>query len=142
MTVKYHPFTLLLIALVAATACTPDEIDSGQIVLERYRERVAMRTADLLQNCQEDVIEQAVLRADSMLRDRATRMQRVEGRPPRPNRPGVPPVKELSQPLPLRPLFPFEIRFDTLLRDSLFQDSLRVDSLDRGLFPVIPIEDI
>lgn len=140
MTVKYHPLTLLLIALVMATACSPEEIDSGQIVLERYRERVAGRKADLLKDCQEDVIEEASRRADSMLLDRAARMRRVEGRPPRPNRPGTPPVKELSQPLPLRPLFPFEIRFDTLLRDSLFQDSLRTDSLERGLFPEIDIE--
>lgn len=142
MTARYHPLTLLLIALVAATACAPEEIDSGQIVLERYRERVADREATLLQDCQEDVIEEAIRRADSLLLDRAARMRRVEGRPPRPNRPGTPPVKELSQPLPLRPLFPFEIRFDTLLRDSLYQDSLRVDSLERGLFPKIPIEEL
>ena len=68
-------------------------------------------------------------------------MRRIEGRPAKPNRPGAPPVKELSQPLPLRPLFPFEIRFDMLLRDSLFQDSLRVDSLEQGLFPEIPVEE-
>lgn len=142
MTIKYHPFTLLLIALVVATACSPEEINSEQVVLERYRERVAGRKADLLKDCQEDVIQAAIERADSLLLDRAARMRRVEGRPPRPNRPGTPPVKELSKPLPLRPLFPFEIRFDTLLRDSLFQDSLRVDSLEQGLLPEIPIEEL
>ncbi|MEL7159390.1 MAG: hypothetical protein AAFN92_01420 [Bacteroidota bacterium] len=61
-------------------------------------------------------------------------MRRIEGRPPRPHRPGEPEVKELSAPLPLRPLFPFEIRFNTLLRDSLYRDSLRIDSIGRGLF--------
>lgn len=139
MTVKYHPLTLLLIALMAATACAPEEVDSDEVVLERYRERIADREAGILRDCQEDVIEEALRRADSLLLDRARRMRRIEGRPPRPDRPGAPPVKELSQPLPLRPLFPFEIRFDTLLRDSLYQDSLRTDSLERGLFPVIPL---
>jgi hypothetical protein len=141
MTVKYHPLTLVLIGLVAATACTPEEIDSGRVVLEQFRERVAAREADMLLDCQEKVIEEATRRADSLLLDRARRMRRIEGRPPRPYRPGMPPVKELSQPLPLRPLFPFEIRFDTLLRDSLFQDSLRTDSLEQGLLPVVPVED-
>jgi len=141
MTAKYNPFVLLVITLIAATACTPEEVDTEKIVQERFRQRVAQRRADLLKDCREEVIDRATLLADSLLRNRARRMRRIEGRPPKPNRPGTPPVKQLSQPLPLRPLFPFEIRFDTLLRDSLFQDSLRVDSLERGLVPEMLIKE-
>lgn len=110
-------------------------------MLENFRARAEQLTAAVLRDCREEVLAAATLRADSLLVDRANRMRRVEGRPPRPNRPGAPPVKQLTRPLPLRPLFPFEIRFDTLLRDSLYADSLRIDSIDRGLLPVIPLKD-
>lgn len=103
------------------------------VIRERVADRIQALTASLLEDCEEDVLETATRRADSLLIDRARRLQRLDGRPPKPNRPGEPVVKELSSPLPLRPLFPFEIRFDTILRDSLFQDSLRIDSLDRGV---------
>jgi len=134
------PLTLVLILLVVATACTPEVVDSTALVYERYRERAEALTKNLLDECQKDVIDEALERADSLLIDRARRMRRIEGRPPRPNRPGAPPVQELSEPLPLRPLFPFEIRFDTLLRDSLLLDSLRVDSIGQGLLPELEIE--
>ena len=124
---------IVLILLFGLTACTPDEIDSSSVVQERFERRVSSLTASFLEDCREDVLAAALLRADSLLDLRAERMRRIAGRPPRPVRPGAPPVKELSAPLPLRPLFPFEIRFDSLLRDSLFLDSLRVDSIDRGL---------
>ncbi|WP_020567094.1 hypothetical protein [Neolewinella persica] len=139
MSKRIKPFTLVLILLVIATACTPEVVDSTALVYERYLERAGALTGNLLNECQDDVIEAALERADSLLIDRARRMRRIEGRPPRPNRPGAPPVQELSQPLPLRPLFPFEIRFDTLLRDSLYQDSLRWDSIDRGLLPEVEV---
>jgi len=139
---RYHPLTLLILALVVATACTPKVVDSAAIVMEKYQERTAQLTENLLADCREDIMKEANRRADSLLIDRARRMRRIEGRPPRPNRPGAPPAKELSAPLPLRPLFPFEIRFDTLLRDSLLLDSLRVDSVERGLFPLIPIKEM
>jgi hypothetical protein len=142
MNLKYHPLTLLLITLVMATACTPDDVDSTALVMERYRARVTDLTRNLERDCQKDVLKEAIRRADSLLIDRARRMQRIEGRPPRPNRPGAPPVKELSEPLPLRPLFPFEIRFDTLLRDSLLLDSLHSDSIDRKLLPLIDLDQL
>jgi hypothetical protein len=135
MIAHIQPATLVLILAVMATACAPDEVDSTALVYERYLERATVLEQNLRNDCQEDVIEEALERADSLLIDRARRMRRIEGRPPRPNRPGAPPVQELTQPLPLRPLFPFEIRFDTLLRDSLYRDSLRWDSIDRGLLP-------
>lgn len=141
MNLKYHPLTLIFIFIVMATACTPDDVDSTALVLKNARERVADLTRNLQRDCQEDVMEEAIRRADSLIIDRARRMRRIEGRPPRPNRPGAPAVKELSEPLPLRPLFPFEIRFDTLLRDRLFQDSMRMDSIDRGLIPLLDLED-
>lgn len=140
MKLKYHPLSLICILLVALTACVPDDVDSTALVLERARERVIDLTLNLERDCREDMLEEAIRRVDSLLIDRARRMRRIEGRPPRPNRPGAPPVKELSEPLPLRPLFPFEIRFDTLLRDSLFLDSLRTDSIDRGLLELIDID--
>lgn len=130
---KIDAFTWLLLLLVLATACTPEEIDSAALVLKNFRERASKLELNLLADCQEDVMAAALERADSLLIDRAQRMRRIEGRPPRPSRPGQPPVQQLSAPLPLRPLFPFEIRFDTLLRDSLLLDSMRVDSIQRGL---------
>lgn len=111
------------------------ETDSETVILEKFRERVGNLVRNQERDCYEDVLAEATLRADSLLRERARRMSRVAGRPPRPNRPGAPPRQELSRPLPLRPLFPFEIRFDTLLRDSLLLDSLRTDSISRGLLP-------
>ena len=120
--------TWLLLLLLA---CGPEEINPAQIIEERASTQVALIRDNLLRACREDVLEAAQARADSILLDRARRMRRIDGRPPRPPRPGEPPPSELSQPLPLRPLFPFEIRFDTLLRDSLYQDSLYRDSLLR-----------
>jgi len=102
----------------------------------RFQDRTQALTAKILSNCQRDIIESATLLADSLLVDRASRQQRVEGRPPRPSRPGAPPAKELSAPLPLRPLFPFEIRFDTLLKQQMLRDSLRADSISSGLLDV------
>ena len=115
---------------IATLSCGGD-FDTEPLVQAKFRERVAAHRANLLRDCREEVREIASARADSILLDRAKRMRRIEGRPPRPARPGQPAVRELSAPLPLRPLFPFEIRFDTLLRDSLLQDSLRQDSMLR-----------
>lgn len=140
MIARIQPATLVLILAVMATACTPEVVDSTALVNERYLERANILTQNLWDDCEEDVIKDALEKADSLLIDRARRMRRIEGRPPRPNRPGAPPEQELSAPLPLRPLFPFEIRFDTLLRDSLYQDSLRWDSIDRGLLPIQELE--
>ncbi|MBB4078922.1 hypothetical protein GGR28_001539 [Lewinella aquimaris] len=122
---KYY----VLVLMLGVTACGKEEIDPRALVLERADEQVAAIRANLLRDCERDVMEAATARADSLLLDRARRMRRIAGRPPKPGRPGAPPVKELSQPLPLRPLFPFEIRFDTLLRDSLLRDSIRQDSI-------------
>ncbi|WP_116126217.1 hypothetical protein [Lewinella sp. IMCC34183] len=121
----------VLLGVLWLTACGPEKIDPAQIIEERAAAQVAAIQAGMLRNCERDVLEAAVIRADSLLLERARRMRRIAGRPPRPGRPGEPPQQELSGPLPLRPLFPFEIRFDTLLRDSLFRDSLQQDSLLR-----------
>ncbi|MEM6769074.1 MAG: hypothetical protein AAF597_00705 [Bacteroidota bacterium] len=112
-----------------------DKRNIDEIIRQRVAERTAALTKNLLDDCEEDIMELAIQRADSLLIERARRMSRRAGRPPRPTRPGEPPVKVLSEPLPLRPLFPFEIRFDTLLRKRLYADSLRMDSTERGLLP-------
>ena len=122
---------IIAILTLAGWGCIEEAIDTEPLVQARAAEHVAAIRANLLRDCQEDVLEEATRRADSLLLDRASKMRRISGRPPKPNRPGAPPVKELSKPLPLRPLFPFEIRFDTLLRDSLLQDSIFRDSLYR-----------
>ena len=125
----------MVVGLLATLCLTCRERGgSSQAYLQQlFDERVGRLSERINRTCQEDILDVAQTRADSLLLERARRMRRIEGRPPRPNRPGEPPVKELSAPLPLRPLFPFEIRFDTLLRDSLLLDSLQRDSLDRGL---------
>ena len=121
----------LALLLTLAFSCRDRDRGGAAYMDQLFQERISRLVGRIESTCQEEVIELARARADSLLLDRARRMRRIEGRPPRPNRPGAPPVKELSAPLPLRPLFPFEIRFDTLLRDSLYQDSLRLDSLER-----------
>ena len=118
-----------MLLLLPLLGCGPEEINPAEVIEARAREQVAAIRTTILRKCEEDVLEAARIRADSLLLDRARRMRRIEGRPPRPGRPGEPPPQQLSKPLPLRPLFPFEIRFDSLLRDSLLQDSLRRDSL-------------
>jgi hypothetical protein len=124
----------LFVLLFLLGSCSRDEaVNSAAELQLRYVERIAVLQSNILQDCQEKVLLAASQRADSLLLDRARRIRRVDGRPPRPPRPGEPGIKELSAPLPLRPLFPFEIRFDTLLRDSLYQDSLRLDSIDNNL---------
>ncbi|WP_273443717.1 hypothetical protein [Neolewinella agarilytica] len=127
------PVLIWLLALLALSGCEPDVTDSSMVMEERFQDRTQALTAKIMNDCHKDVLEAATLRADSLLINRARRMQRIEGRPPRPNRPGAPPPKALSAPLPLRPLFPFEIRYDTLLQQQLLQDSLRSDSISRGL---------
>ena len=121
----------LLLLLPVTFSCRDRDRGGAAYLDQLFEERVARLVARIEATCQGEVIELARARADSLLLDRARRMRRIEGRPPRPNRPGVPPIKALSAPLPLRPLFPFEIRFDTLLRDSLLLDSLRLDSLQQ-----------
>lgn len=122
--------SVLVLLLASALGCGEVDTPAAEAVIqERYRDRVAAIVARIEGDCRADVLEAATRIADSLIIERARRMQRLAGRPPRPSRPGAPPNRELSQPLPLRPLFPFEIRFDTLLRDSLRQDSLRLDSL-------------
>ncbi len=122
-----------MIWLVALTACGGNDLDPVPVMEKLYRERVALLTGTTLRRCEETIQEEALRLADSLLLDRARRQRRIEGRPPRPRRPGEPPVRELSAPLLLRPLFPFEIRFDTLLRDSMLRDSMLQDSLLRSL---------
>lgn len=124
---RWLPFLLLSVAF----GCGPEEIDPDVVIEARATAQVAAIRANILRSCEEEVQEAATARADSLLLDRARKMRRIAGRPPRPGRPGEPPVKELTEPLPLRPLFPFEVRFDTLLRDSLLRDSLYQDSLYR-----------
>ncbi|CAH1001201.1 hypothetical protein LEM8419_02099 [Neolewinella maritima] len=119
----------VVVLLCLLCSCGRKEVDPQLLIEERAASQIAGMRATVLRNCERDVQEAAVLRADSLLLDRARRMRRIAGRPPKPGRPGAPPVLELSEPLPLRPLFPFEIRFDTLLRDSLLRDSLLQDSL-------------
>ena len=121
-------FSALILLLLA---CGPEEIDPAKVIEQRARDQVAAIQRNMLADCERKVQEAAVIRADSLLLDRARRMRRVAGRPPRPGRPGEPAPQSLSKPLPLRPLFPFEIRFDTLLRDSLLRDSLSRDSILR-----------
>ena len=125
---RFVGFALLL---AVAFGCRDRDRGGAAYIDQLFAERVGRLVGRIESTCQDEVLELARARADRLLLDRARRMRRIGGRPPRPNRPGAPPVKELSAPLPLRPLFPFEIRFDTLLRDSLFQDSLRLDSLER-----------
>lgn len=124
----------LMCLMVGLIGCGEgDDRNVEEVIRQRANERIAGLTANYLEDCEEDILEVATQRADSLLIERSRKMSRIEGRPPRPPRPGEPPVKELSAPLPLRPLFPFEIRFDTLLRDSLYADSIRVDSIEREL---------
>lgn len=127
--------TLLMLMLFVNGCGEGETRDVEDIIRQRVAERTAALTGNLLRDCRDEVLAVATRRADSLLIDRARRLRRLDGRPPKPRRPGEPPVKQLSSPLPLRPLFPFEIRFDIPLRDSLRQDSLRLDSIDRGLLP-------
>lgn len=139
---------IIIIVLVACgllcvflEACgDSDNRDVEGVIRQRVEDRTSALVARQRKDCEEDILAIALKRADSLLIDRARRLSRIDGRPPKPRKPGEPPVKELSSPLPLRPLFPFEIRFDTLLRDSLFQDSLHLDSIDRGL--LMPMDSL
>ena len=143
-----------VLGLLLLAACSPEEIDTQAEIERRAAERLEGFRANIRKECTDRVLETAAARADSLLIARAKRLRQIAGRPPKPRRPGEPPPKELSSELPLRPLFPFEIRFDTILRDSLYQDSLRLDSLyllqldslrldsvQRGLLPPIDTLD-
>ncbi|PHI20180.1 hypothetical protein CEQ90_09530 [Lewinellaceae bacterium SD302] len=123
--------TLLLLPLLwlGCGEREDDKTAAARIITEKMNRRVAGFRSNFHNDCQEKVLEAARARADSLLRERARRLTLLAGRPPKPRRPGAPAEKQLSRELPLRPLFPFEIRFDTLLRDSLLRDSLRLDSL-------------
>lgn len=127
---------IIIILLVLLVGCSTEPEDISHIIEEKASERLAGFRRNFANTCQESIIKAATARADSLLLDRARRLRTLAGRPPKPRRPGAPPIAELSEALPLRPLFPFEIRFDTLLRDSLYQDSLRTDSLMRLEFPL------
>lgn len=125
---KTRLFYLPLLLLVLGCFGNEEE-DLSSIIEQKANERLVNFEANFRRSCRERIEEAAISRADSLLLIRARKLNKLAGRPPKPRRPGAPPQKELSKALPLRPLFPFEIRFDTLLRDSLYQDSLRLDSL-------------
>lgn len=122
-------FVIFVFLGFGTAACGSRDIDTDAAVAEMAAERLAIFRNNINNDCREEVLAAARLRADSLLVERARRMRVLAGRPPRPRRPGEPPPRELSAELPLRPLFPYEIRFDTLLRDSLYRDSIRIDSL-------------
>ena len=124
---------LLLSVALTVWSCQPDLTDSSEVMEARFLDRTQALTGKVLNGCREDILKASLLRADSLIAARNNKLRRVEGRPPRPFRPGAPPPKQLSAALPLRPLFPFEVRFDTLLQQQLLQDSLRTDSLSREM---------
>jgi hypothetical protein len=117
---------LLLLLLVS---CGSEDINVDDVIAEKVANRIAGFKENFQLECRTKVLDAAAFRADSLLLDRARRMRVIFGRPPRPRRPGEPAPLQLKKELPLRPLFPFEIRFDTILRDSLYLDSLRLDSV-------------
>lgn len=116
--------------------CGKTAIDPEKVIAKIAAERIEGFRANFKAECQEQLLAAAKQRADSLILDRARRMRKLDGRPPKPLRPGELAPKVLENPLPLRPLFPFEIRFDTLLRDSLYRDSLRLDSLGSSWPPI------
>ncbi len=128
--------SLLLCLLLGSPSCGTQEIDPEKAIADIVAERIASFRSNFTQECTDQVLEAAKQRADSLILDRARRMRLLADRPPKPLRPGELAPKILQSPLPLRPLFPFEIRFDTLLRDSLYRDSLRADSLGIGWPPI------
>ena len=58
-----------------------------------------------LENCYQRALTEASRRADSILIEQARLERNFGARPPRPTRPGDPPVRDLEEPLPLKPLF-------------------------------------
>lgn len=120
---------LLLLALMSFTACGADSVDKEAVLREMADERIDKFRRNSLRDCREEVLEVANQRADSLLLERARRMRLLANRPPKPQRPGAPPERDLSEELPLRPLFPYEVRFDTVLRQQLTLDSLLLDTL-------------
>lgn len=124
---KYVRLFLSLTLLVMS--CGADSLDKEAALKEIANERLSRIKANMLRDCREDVLVLANARADSLLLERAKKIRRLADRPPKPTRPGEPPSRSLSEALPLRPLFPYEIRFDSLLRQQLTQDSLMRDSL-------------
>lgn len=120
--------------------------DNNEIDMEAAIDREADRRLEVFRNrmvkeCYESVLAEATLVADSLLLIRARELRLAANRPPRPRRPGEPPEVNLSDELPLQPLFAENealwAYFDSLLRDTtyldslLLQDSLRRDSLWR-----------
>ena len=120
---------LLLVCASLLTACNADSIDKEAVLRGMANERIERFRTNNLEDCREQVLEAANLRADSLLLERARRMRLLANRPPKPQRPGAPPERSLSEELPLRPLFPYEVRFDTVLRQQLTMDSLLMDTL-------------
>lgn len=127
---RYHSlYTIGLFLVCLAFSCGADSLDKDQALREIAGERLERMRRNITRDCREEVLAAANQRADSLLLDRAKRLKRLADRPPKPVRPGEPPERALSTDLPLRPLFPFEIRFDSLLRKRLTRDSLMRDTL-------------
>lgn len=128
--------SLLGCLLLSSPSCGTKEINPDEAIAEIVAERIASFRTNFEQDCADKVLQAAKQRADSLILDRARRMRLLADRPPKPLRPGELAPKVLQGSLPLRPLFPFEIRFDTLLRDSLYRDSIRADSLGINWPPI------
>ncbi|MEM6394757.1 MAG: hypothetical protein AAF741_00320 [Bacteroidota bacterium] len=127
---KVFGYTATIFMLIlSCMSCGADSLDKEAALREIAQERLDRIKSNILRDCREEVLELANQRADSLLLERAKKIKRLADRPPKPTRPGEPPNRELSGELPLRPLFPYEIRFDSLLKRQLTLDSLMRDSL-------------
>jgi hypothetical protein len=133
-------------------ACGEDrnEVDIEAAIAREAERRLDVFRARMTRECYESVLADATQIADPLLLIRARQLRLAADRPPRPRRPGEPPEADLSEELPLQPLFAEEealwAYFDSLLRDttyldslllldSLRRDSLRFDSLRRQDLP-------
>ncbi len=112
---------LLLLGCESST-----KIDIDQVIEEKVQERLDTYRRVKNESCLEAALLEAGRLADSIILERARFLRDTSMRPYRPFRPGDPVLQELSDSLPLRPLFD-SIYFanDTLAIDSLAtQDSL------------------
>ena len=130
-----------LAAVLVACDADRNEFDIEAAIAREANRRLETFRARLVSECYESVLAEATLVADSLLLVRARQLRLAANRPPRPRRPGEPPEVDLTEELPLRPLFAENealwAYFDSLLQDTsyldsqLLQDSLRQDSLLR-----------
>ncbi len=117
---KRHALFLLISIFIAGnTGCIKKRDRQAEIevmIQQEVKDRLASYREARIRQCQEEILEEATRRSDSIMILEALLAKDTLSRPPRPDRPVKPEIRSLDDTTPIRPLLP---PTDTIESDSV-----------------------